>query len=162
MKDEIRRQMPPFAIVPVWVIDADISAGAVRTYAALADMANPNKPAWPTHRYLAGRLHCSVASVKRYLQELEKVGAVKIQQRRNDYGQQSNLYWIIHIKPTVGENIEEATQKNGPQFSNGPAPEAQENHITITNEQEPINTNLSKVAHKELKAARESLKKGNK
>jgi predicted transcriptional regulator len=163
MKDQLRRQLPPFAIIPVWVIDADISAGAVRTYAALADMANfDNKPAWPTHRYLAGRLACSVASVKRYIAELVQVGALRVEQRSNEYGQQSNLYWVIHIPPTVGEKVEKQNEKHLPQFSNEPAPNAPENHITKPIEQQPINTKLSKVAHNELSAAREALKKGKK
>jgi Helix-turn-helix domain len=65
-----------FAIVPEWVIDANISDRAVRLYAALARYANAEHQAWPSRATLADRLRCSAASVDRAILELVSAGAL--------------------------------------------------------------------------------------
>ena len=102
----MRHEMPPFAMVPRWIIQhEDLTSGAVRVYACLADMASKDRPAWPSHRTLAHRTNMSVSSVRRHIRELVQVGAINIQQRyRPDgEGQTTNLYTVM-VKPVDNES----------------------------------------------------------
>ncbi|MCC3333548.1 hypothetical protein [Nocardia abscessus] len=74
-----------FAIVPEWVIDAEISDRAVRLYARLRRHAGPSlTAARPSRAKLAVKLRTSVKSIDRALRELEDVGAVTIRHRWSD------------------------------------------------------------------------------
>ena len=46
--DEGGSEMGPFSIIPEWVIDEDISNGAVRLYCVLATYTNKKRVAWPS------------------------------------------------------------------------------------------------------------------
>ena len=66
---QLKTEMPPFAMVPRWIIrNEELTAGAVRVYACLADMAGRDRPAWPSHRTLAQNCNMSVSSVRRHIQ----------------------------------------------------------------------------------------------
>ena len=61
---QLKTEMPPFAMVPRWIKrNEELTAGAVRIYACLADMAGRDRPAWPSHRTLAQNCNMSVSSV---------------------------------------------------------------------------------------------------
>ena len=80
--NELKTEMPPFSMVPRWVIEhKGLTSGAVRMYACLADMAGRDRPAWPSHRTLAIKCNMSVSSVRRHIKELMFVGALQVQQR---------------------------------------------------------------------------------
>lgn len=70
-----------FAILPEWVIDADISDRAVRLYAVLRRFAGGDLKARPSRRKLAARLRTSLSSVDRALSELQVIGAVTVRHR---------------------------------------------------------------------------------
>ena len=70
-----------FAIVPEWVLDADISDRAVRLYAVLRRYANVRLMSRPSRAKLAIRMRASLSSVDRALRELETLGAVVIRHR---------------------------------------------------------------------------------
>jgi hypothetical protein len=88
----------PFAIVPEWLLVADVSDRAVRLYAVLARYADQAGECWPMRRTLADRLGCSVDSVDRAVRELKKAGAVRVEPRRTAGGDQtSNTYTVVRL-----------------------------------------------------------------
>jgi hypothetical protein len=89
----------PFAIVPEWVLDAPISDRACRLYGILGRYADRHSNhAWPSRRRLAERLRCSVKSIDRAVAELEAVGALRVERRYDEEGEQTtNLYTLLRL-----------------------------------------------------------------
>ena len=156
-QNELRHTLPPFAMVPRWIIQHEnLTSGAVRVYACLADMANRDKNyAFPSHKTLAVKTNMSVSSVRRHIDELVNVGALLVRKRfkENGEGQTSNLYTVVH-KPM--ENKQEGVTENNPMLTGEQGGYSPVDNITITNEQEPI-LNASD-AKEHIAKARELLK----
>lgn len=101
----------PFAIIPEWVIDSEISHGALRLYAVLARYADTEGQAWPSRKTLANRLGVSRDTIDRYLKELQKIEAVHIYRRmlsRRDPDKgtvttlnQTNVYTVKRAMPIM-------------------------------------------------------------
>lgn len=93
-----------FAIIPEWVLDADISPNAVRLYAVLNRYANDRGRAWPSRRTLAERLRISPSTVDRAKDELVGIGALTVEARISPAGDPTSNLFTIHIRPvgTVG------------------------------------------------------------
>ena len=86
-----------FAMVPEWVLDAEVSDRAVRLYAVLARFADGAGRAWPGRALLAKRMRCSKDSIDRAMAELVTVGAITKRGRVDAAGDQtSNLYVVRH------------------------------------------------------------------
>ena len=154
--NELKTQMPPFSMVPRWVIQhKGLTSGAVRVYACLADMAGRARPAWPSHRTLAIKCNMSVSSVRRHIKELIEVRALQVQQRYkpNNEGQNSNIYTVIYT--VVEDNAKGVTKNKGVSTSEQP-PYPPEDNRTITNEQEPLKIQSDYKKH--LSEARKALK----
>ena len=138
-QNELRHTLPPFAMVPRWIIQHEnLTSGAVRVYACLADMANRDKNyAFPSHKTIAVKTNMSVSSVRRHIDELVNVGALLVRKRfkENGEGQTSNLYTVVH-KPM--ENKQESVTENNPVLTGEHGGYSPVDNITITNEQEPI------------------------
>jgi hypothetical protein len=91
-----------FAIVPEWVLLADISANAVRLYALLNRYANSSGRAWPSRRTLAEALRISASTVDRAKDELVSIAALTVETRTTAAGDYtSNLYILATSSPTV-------------------------------------------------------------
>src|SRR5215218_1524552 len=89
-----------FAIVPEWVLDADISDAALRLYAVLLRYGQSSGHRMPGRRLLASRLHKrSRDSVDRALKELVGVGAVLVQHRRQGPVNLTNRYVVRSTPP---------------------------------------------------------------
>jgi len=95
----------PFALIPEWVIDLDVSTGAFRLYAVLSRYADWNDgTAFPSRQTLATRLRCSTDSVDRWAAELVAAKCLLIE-RRIRTGQTgnvrniTNLYRVLRISP---------------------------------------------------------------
>ena len=88
-----------FAIVPEWVILADVSANAVRLYALLNRFANSAGRAWPSRRTLAEMLRTSMATIDRAKDELVSAGALTVEHRTNPAGDPSSNLYTIHTRP---------------------------------------------------------------
>ena len=120
-----------FAIVPEWVIDAEISDRAVRLYARLRRHAGRSlTAARPSRATLAEKLHTSVKSIDRALRELEESGAVTIRHRWSDPQGTEYVYvrdvdhpipapsgYVIHNVPAVpnpqgGSDTSDATPRD--------------------------------------------------
>lgn len=93
-----------FSIVPTWLLDAEVSDGAVRLYAVLSQRAdNDTGRCWPGRRALAERLRCSVDTVDRRLSELAEVGAVSIERRPAERDRnETNVYTVHRVPPEGG------------------------------------------------------------
>src|SRR3954454_3865714 len=89
-----------FAIVPEWVLDADISDAALRLYAVLLRYGQTSGNRMPGRRLLASRLHkLSTDSVDRALKELVGIGAVVVQHRRHGPVNLTNRYVVRSTPP---------------------------------------------------------------
>ena len=88
-----------FAIVPEWVLDADISANAIRLYAVLNRYANDRGRAWPSRRTLAERLRVSASTIDRAKDELVGIGALTVEARVSPAGDPTSSLFTIHIRP---------------------------------------------------------------
>src|SRR3954462_5184541 len=89
-----------FAIVPEWVLDADISDAALRLYAVLLRYGQSSGHRMPGRRLLASRLHKrSRDSVDRALKELVAIGAVVVQHRRQGPVNLTNRYVVRSTPP---------------------------------------------------------------
>jgi len=98
MADSLRSDVR-FAIVPEWVLDAEISDRAVRLYAVLARHANAAGVAFPARATIARRLRCSTKSVDRALAELVAARAVTVTPRFVEGRQTSSVYTVLAVPP---------------------------------------------------------------
>ena len=86
-----------FAIIPEWVLHADISANAVRLYGVLNRFANSRGHAWPSRKTIAELMGVSVATIDRAKEELVDLGALTIEPRKTPSGDPSSNLYILHI-----------------------------------------------------------------
>lgn len=91
-----------FAIVPEWIIDAEISDAAYRLYSVLLRYGQSSGTRMPSRALLARRLKKrSTDSVDRALKELVRIGAVMIQRRRRGRENLTNVYHLLSSPPTT-------------------------------------------------------------
>jgi hypothetical protein len=104
MSLEVKSDIGPFAIVPDWLIRAEISDRAVRVYALLARHADRETlAAWPKRSTMATALQCSSDSIDRALRELVDLKAISIEHRFDTAGDPtSNLY---HMRVTAADTV---------------------------------------------------------
>jgi hypothetical protein len=89
-----------FAIVPEWVIDAQISDCAFRLYAVLLRYGQTSGQRMPGRALLAKRLHkASKDTVDRALKELVSIGAVVVERRRSGRQNLTNRYHVRSSPP---------------------------------------------------------------
>lgn len=91
-----------WAQIPEWVLFHDsLSVGARCLYGVLDRFANDRNVAWPGQPRLAKLLHVTDRQVRRYITELEEVGALTVAQRKGG----SNLYRLISQPPRGAVDI---------------------------------------------------------
>ena len=84
-----------FAIVPEWLLDADISDTAIRLYAVLLRYGQSSGARMPGRATLARRLHKrSVDTIDRAMRELVAVGAVTVEHRYAGGRRLTNRYHL--------------------------------------------------------------------
>ena len=153
---KLESQLPPFAMVPRWIIQhRGLTSGAVRVYACLADMANRDKQsAWPSHRTIAIRCNMSISSVRRHLKELVYVGALIVKPRFKEDGisQTSNIYTVVN-KPV--NNTDRSVTKNKGVATSEQPPYPPENNRIKTTEQEPLTKEIDQK--EQIQQARKKL-----
>ena len=89
-----------FAIVPEWLLDADIGDAAVRLYAVLLRYGNSSGARMPSRSTLARRLRKrSTDSVDRAMKELVGIGAVRIEHRYDGAQRLTNAYHVRTSRP---------------------------------------------------------------
>lgn len=96
----VKSDTGPFAIVPEWVLDLDITPQAVRLYCLLARYADASGRSFPSRATLAKRLKVKDRKVvDRAARELEAAGALTIVRRAStteDPTDASTNVWMIH------------------------------------------------------------------
>lgn len=111
-----------FAIIPEWVLYADISPAAVRVFGTLNRYANDSTgKCHPSRATIAKKCHINVKTVDRAVQELVALGAVTVEHRKVDGSDEwaSNEYTLImsppgvKITPPWGKNDTTGRDKNG-------------------------------------------------
>ena len=127
-----RSDTGPFALIPEWVLDREISDRAVRLYGLLARYADKDGESWPSRRTLSERLRCSLASVDRALDELAGAGAIDRGLRYGEKGQTSNLYRVLRVDPSSQVTRGVVTGDQPPLITGD---QQNENHV----EREPMN-----------------------
>jgi hypothetical protein len=95
----LRVEDPPFALVPEWVIDADISDAAFRVYSLLLRYGNTSGQRMPSRKLLAVRLHRSVDAVDRAVRELADTGLLRVEHRRAGRRNLTNRYHLTTRQP---------------------------------------------------------------
>ena len=89
-----------FAIVPEWLLDAEIGDAAVRLYAVLLRYGQSSGARMPSRATLARRMHKkSTDSVDRALKELVAIGAVVIEHRYDGGQRLTNAYHLRTSRP---------------------------------------------------------------
>jgi helix-turn-helix protein len=119
-----------FAIVPIWLITADISAQAVRIYAVLARLAyRSSRTPTPSYKELAETVRCSLATARRAVGELATLGAIEVEKRVDGRGQDSNGYVVKVSRPLlIGEQAGLFTDEQAPR-SQVSTPKEQEKEL---------------------------------
>lgn len=104
----------PWFAVPLWVA-TEVSGGAVKVYAILgAKWANRDGECYPSQKVIAEESGCSVASAKRYLQELVDVGALEVHESfREDGSQRANVYQINTVRGNILNQPPQLTGERG-------------------------------------------------
>ena len=97
----------PFAAVPEWVIDAQISDTALRLYCVLLRYGNTTGHRMPSRATLAARLHKkSTDTIDRALKELEDLGALAVEHRATGTGRAlTNRYHLLTASPGASRAI---------------------------------------------------------
>ena len=89
-----------FAIVPEWLLDADISDAAVRLYAVLLRYGQTSGARMPARSTLAARMRKkSTDSIDRAMRELVELGAVVVQNRFDGGQRLTNKYLVRTSRP---------------------------------------------------------------
>jgi len=90
------RNSLPFAMIPEWLLDSDVSAQATRLYCVLHRYADKDtQDARPIESALAKRLGCSLDTIDRALKELVQIGAVDVEHRLDEAGDLTSNDYIL-------------------------------------------------------------------
>lgn len=110
----------PFAQIPEWLIDSDVSDRAIRAFLVLHRHANKEGYAFPGRAAIAERLGCSPASLDRALNELREVGAIVSRQRKDGNAVIGNDYWLWPAHPSSPVRSPSLTPEATPSLTHAP------------------------------------------
>ena len=101
----------PFACIPLWVLEADISSAAKLLYAGLNSfVAGKGGSCTVKRRTLSARTGLSVATIGRALKDLVRIGALVVKERQGtDGGRLANEYILLFDSPAVREEAARVT-----------------------------------------------------
>lgn len=119
-QEEFSVKRTPFAMIPAWVLEADIPATAKVVYAGLQGYVGGREGDCVVRRAtLAARVGVSTRTVGNSLQALVGIGAVRAQQRRSGKRQYASQYVIVFDCPCEGGSL------SAPEPAPEPEPEPQ-------------------------------------
>jgi hypothetical protein len=101
----------PFACIPLWVLEADISSAAKLLYAGLNSfVAGKGGACTVRRRTLSARMGLSVATIGRALKDLVRIGALVVKERQGEDGSRlANEYILLFDSPAVREEAARVT-----------------------------------------------------
>jgi hypothetical protein len=95
MSKEVEVRAYRFSILPEWILSKDISHAAIRLFCVLNRWLGENDYVWPSRKTIAERMGCSVNTVDRAIDELEKIGAISVEHRSDSNGAPtSSLFYL--------------------------------------------------------------------
>lgn len=126
-----------FAIIPEWLLDADVNPRAVVLYGILRRYADKGGHCHPRRNTIADRLRCTESTLARLLQELADVGAVIITRRFGEDGSQlANDYEVLdqqrEMVPTLPMDGEGGSPQMGRQEPESFEPDSASNEAGAT------------------------------
>jgi len=106
MTDEIEIKGKAYAVIPEWILyEKKVGASAVRLFGVLGRYLGLNEAAWPSRKTLSSKMGCSLSTVDRAIDELEKIDAIRVEHRYAEKGSQtSSLFYLWpfdHAAPLV-------------------------------------------------------------
>lgn len=113
-----------FALVPEWVIEADIPDGPFRLYCLLLRYGNSSGVRMPSRGTLARRLGRSTDAVDRAMRALEKAGLVVVQHRQRCGATLTNQYHLRTQRPAAAAAADGGAAGGGGRTSAAPSPQA--------------------------------------
>jgi hypothetical protein len=103
-----------FAIVPEWLLDADVSDAAIRLYAVLLRYGQSSGARMPGRATLARRLRKkSVDTIDRAMRELVTIGAVTVEHRYDGPQRLTNRYHLHARRPNTPNGDADTSAKGG-------------------------------------------------
>ena len=115
-QDEFRVKGTPFAMIPAWVLEADVPATAKVVYAGLQSYVSGREGDCVVRRAtLAARVGVSTRTVGNSLRALAEIGAVRIQRRRSGKRQYASHYVVVFDCPSVAEPAPEPAPEPEPE-----------------------------------------------
>lgn len=105
-----------FAIIPEWVLYAEMSSNAVRLYCVLRRYADTQGKCHPSRATLASQCQISQPTLSKAVEELMTIGALEVRHRRTKQGDYtSNQYTVISINPNgVGKKVTPPSKDSDP------------------------------------------------
>jgi len=98
-------------IIPHFILERNISLGAMVVYSVLCDYAREKDHCWPSHNKIARRIKCSERSVKNYIAELVREKLIHI---RNNFSH-SNVYFLLRPVELVEQQTSDQAEFASPQ-----------------------------------------------
>lgn len=122
-QDEYRVKGTSFAMIPAWVLEADIPATAKVVYAGLQGYVSGRDGDCTVRRAtLAARVGVSARTVGNSLKALVGIGAVRVQRRRSGKRQHASRYVVVFDRPSVSEPAPEPEPAPVPEPEPAPEP----------------------------------------
>ena len=125
-----------FAIIPEWVLYAEMSSNAVRLYCVLRRYADVQGKCHPSRATLASQCQISQPTLSKAVEELVGIGALEVRHRKTKQGDYtSNQYTVVSINPNgVVKNVSPRSKDIDPTGSKEMSPQTRAN---INQSQEP-------------------------
>ena len=101
-RNDARSQIGQYGMMPVWLLESSVGPIAIRLYGFIAGKYadRSTDTCHPSRRALAKDLRVSERTVDRAIAELQALGALIVEHRRDPFGDlTTNLYTIIFNEP---------------------------------------------------------------
>jgi hypothetical protein len=125
-----------FALIPEWVLYADISPAAKVVYCVLHRYANSNGKCFPSRKSISSKAGIGLSTLDRAIDDLIALEAVKVKRRTSETGSPtSNEYTVIVNRPTPDLNRPPIENEQTPLFKSDNQTKA-----ILNQSQEPISS----------------------
>lgn len=144
-----------FSMIPEWVLDADVSAKAVRLYCVLQRYANSHGVCFPSRTTLAERCKCSIRTIDQAIDELQQIGALLVAKSRSERGDwANNSYTVVTVDPHGV--VQKTTLPSAENDTTGGA----ENDTTGSAENDPLTKAIDNQSHTNHMATAKAIAQG--
>ena len=127
-----------FALIPEWVLYADISPAAKVVYCVLHRYANSNGKCFPSRKSISAKAGIGLSTLDRAIDDLIALEAVKVKRRTSETGSPtSNEYTVIVNRPTPDLNRPPIENEQTPLFKSDNQTKA-----ILNQSQEPISSSF--------------------